>query len=501
MLFQCSKDFPLAQTKQGTLRGYVLDGVYTFHGIKYADADRWQMPQPVKSWEGVKNADSFGFVCPIMYDDAPGGELRYHHGYWPGDENCQYLNVWSTDMTAKKPVMVWIHGGGYSFGSCKELAAVDGDSLCRNGDVVVVTLNHRLNIIGFLDLSEYGEEYRYSANLGMADLVAALQWIKKNIAAFGGDPDNVTLFGQSGGGGKIQALMQIPAAEGLFHKAIVQSGYYRVPVLKSHAKVLPAKMMEHLGVKTVAEMAKLPYRDIVAAYNAVAPALRDEGYDVDWHPNPDGDYFLGSGVENGFCEWAKTIPTMSGVTFSEFNYSHLPTDWKSLSDKQVDSLLEKRYGEYAGQLKEQFAVAFPEKEKAELLAFDSYFGYPNKKFLDAKAAASSAPTYSYMFSYTFPYYDGSPAWHCSEIPYAYHSTKDTPICGEPVVRERLETQMCTAWTNFAKYGNPSCAMLPQWDEYTRGNEVTMIFDRSCRVAVDYDRKLLETHFAATGGKR
>ena len=145
MLFQCSKDFPLAQTKQGTLRGYVLDGVYTFHGIKYADAQRWQMPQPAKSWEGIKNADSFGFVCPIMYDDAPGGELRYHHGYWPSDENCQYLNVWSNDMTAKKPVMVWIHGGGYSFGSCKELAAVDGDSLCRRAQALPELLHFSLS--------------------------------------------------------------------------------------------------------------------------------------------------------------------------------------------------------------------------------------------------------------------------------------------------------------------------------------------------------------------
>lgn len=501
MMFQCSKDFPLAQTKQGALRGFVLDGVYTFQGIKYADAQRWQMPQPPQKWDGIKAADGYGFTCPIMYDDAPGGELRYHHRYWPSDENCQYLNVWSGDMSAQKPVMVWIHGGGYSFGSALELGAVNGDSLCRNGDVVVVTLNHRLNILGFFDLSQYGEEYKYSANLGMADLVAALQWIKENIASFGGDPDNVTLFGQSGGGGKIQTLMQIPAAAGLFHKAIVQSGFYRVPTAKNCSKVLPKAIMEHLGVKTVKELEKVSYRKLVEAYDAVAPDLEKDGYDVGWHPNVDGDYFVGGGVQAGFTDFAKTVPTMSGVTFSEFSYGHLPQNSASLTEKEVTALLEKRYGEYTNKLTDLFRRAFPEKPLCELLAFDSSFGLPNMQFLDAKAAQSTAATYSYMFSYSFPYFDGSPAWHCSEIPYVYHSTREVPICGEPVVRENLEAQMCTAWTNFAKYGDPNCAMLPKWDRYEKGSEVTMIFDRTCRTAADFDRDLLEMHFKATAGKR
>ncbi len=501
MMFQCSKDFPLAQTKLGTLRGFVLDGVYTFQGIKYADADRWQMPQPPQKWEGIKAADGYGFTCPIMYDDAPGGELRYHHRYWPSDENCQYLNVWSGDMSAKKPVMVWIHGGGYSFGSSLELGAVNGHSLCRHGDVVVVTLNHRLNILGFFDLSEYGEKYKYSANLGMADLVAALQWIKENIASFGGDPDNVTIFGQSGGGGKIQTLMQIPAAAGLFHKAIVQSGFYRVPTAENCKKVLPKAIMEHLGVKTVEQLEKTPFRDLVKAYDAVAPDLEKAGYDVGWHPNVDNDYFIGGGVQVGFTDFAKTVPTMSGVTFSEFSYGHLPQDSASLTEEQTMQLLTKRYGEYAQEMAAEFRAAFPEKPLYELVAFDSSFGLPNMQFLDAKAAQSTAPTYSYMFSYSFPYFDGSPAWHCSEIPYIYHSTNEVPICGEPGVRETLEAQMCTAFTNFAKYGNPNCDLLPQWDEYKPGKETTMIFDRQCRTAVDYNRKLLEMHFRATAGKR
>ena len=164
--------------------------------------------------------------CPLMNQDVPNGELMVPHRYWPMDENCQYLNIWtgSLDPEAKKPVMVWLHGGGFFAGSSIEQVAYDGTNLCQTGDVVVVSLNHRLNILGYLNLSDYSEKYARSANAGTADMVEALRWIRDNIAQFGGDPDNVTLFGQSGGGMKVTVLMQTPEADGLFHKGIIQSG-------------------------------------------------------------------------------------------------------------------------------------------------------------------------------------------------------------------------------------------------------------------------------------
>ena len=189
------------------------------------------------------------------------------------------------------------------------------------------------------------------------------------------------------------------------------------------------------------------------------------------------------------------------VTFSEFCYSNLPEEPYEMTSEEVTERLAKRYGEYAEEMSELFAKAYPEKPLYELLAMDSYFGMPNIKFLDAKAAQSSAPTYSYMFSYTFPLYGGSPAWHCSEIPYIYHSTHKVPVCGEPVVREQLEAQLCTAFTNFAKCGNPNCDLLPQWEPYTNGNEVTMVFDRKCDTRVDFNRELIELHFKALKGGR
>lgn len=194
---------PVLHTTSGDLKGYFYDGVYIYKGIPYAYADRFQMPVPSK-WDGVKDATNYGFVCPLQNQDTPNGELMVPHRYWPQDEHCQSLNIWTNklDPEAKKPVLVWFHGGGYAAGSSIEQVAYDGVSIAKKGDSILVSVNHRLNILGYLDLSPFGEKYKNSANAGHADMVAALQWVHDNIALFGGDPENVTIFGQSGGGPK-----------------------------------------------------------------------------------------------------------------------------------------------------------------------------------------------------------------------------------------------------------------------------------------------------------
>ena len=218
---------PIAQVKAGKLRGFKDGKTFTFLGVPYAEAERFEMPKPVSAWDGVTSAQTWGPVCPIPQSTSVGGDdFVFPHRYWVENEHCQVLNIWTQNMasTAKKPVMVWMHGGGFTNGSSMESYAYDGKTLSEFGDVVAVSLNHRLNIIGTLDLSAYGPEYANSRNTGMADLVAALQWIHENIEAFGGDPGNVTIFGQSGGGGKVTRLMHMPAAKGLFHKVICESG-------------------------------------------------------------------------------------------------------------------------------------------------------------------------------------------------------------------------------------------------------------------------------------
>src|SRR5690349_18478300 len=220
-------DPPVVEVKGGKLRGLREGKTLSFLGIPYAEAERFELPKPVASWTGIKNAQVYGPVCPSPEQTTVSGdELVFPHRYWIANEHCQYLNVWTQNPSpaAKKTVMVWMHGGGFTNGSSMEAYAYDGRSLSEFGDVVVVSINHRLNILGTLDLSACGERYANSRYTGTADIVAALEWVRDNIEAFGGDPGNVMIFGQSGGGGKVVSMMHTPAAKGLFHRVSAQSG-------------------------------------------------------------------------------------------------------------------------------------------------------------------------------------------------------------------------------------------------------------------------------------
>ena len=276
-------DVPVLETTGGKLKGYFYDGEYIFKGIPYADADRFQMPRQAK-WEGIKDACSYGFVCPLMEKDTPSAELMVPHRYWPQDEHCQNLNIWTKALGSerKMPVVVWLHGGGYWAGSSIEQVAYDGFNMCMNGDVVVVSINHRLNILGYLDLSPFGEKYKNSGNAGHADMVAALKWIHENIALFGGDPENVTIFGQSGGGMKVADLMQIADADGLFHKGLIMSGVGDEKVLpscKGDGRAIVTEILKELSIpeEQVEKLETIPYYELVKAYAKVSPAIAKEG--------------------------------------------------------------------------------------------------------------------------------------------------------------------------------------------------------------------------------
>ena len=230
-LFDSSTAKTKAQTKYGQVAGYIERGVYTYKGIPYAQAERFQPAHEPKAWQGVRSCRHWGPVCPQTKNNGWRGDqsaffYQWNDGYQ--SEDCQRLNIWTKGLNdgKKRPVLFWLHGGGYTSGNGQEHPGYDGRNLAEKGDVVVVTINHRLNVLGFLDLSAFGEKYKGSANLGMTDIVAALRWVKENIANFGGDPDCVTIFGQSGGGGKVSTLLCMPSAKGLFHRAMVMSGSF-----------------------------------------------------------------------------------------------------------------------------------------------------------------------------------------------------------------------------------------------------------------------------------
>lgn len=493
--FLCTKSSPIVGTKAGKLRGQRVDGTYIFQGIKYADAKRFAMPEPVKPWEGVKDALSYGYVCPLLHQEVPNGELMVPHRYWPMNEHCQYLNVWtqSLDAQAKKPVLVWLHGGGFSAGSSIEQVAYDGENLSKFGDVVVVSINHRLNILGYLNLEAYGDEYANSGNAGNADMVMALRWIHDNIAAFGGDPGNVTLFGQSGGGMKVYTLMQTPAADGLFHKGVIQSGVLPgfMQCEDSDGKPLVEAMLADLGFDPgdAKQLETVPVERLFAAYNKVSPALSKQGKYVGCTPVAN-DFYLGDPREVGFTEHAKTIPVIVGSVMGEFAFGPGIENKYALTEDEVVPMLREKYGEYTDELIPLFKKAYRDKHLSDLWYLDALFRNASLDFIKAKAVHPESATYSYLFTYEFPYDDGKVAWHCSDIPFFFHNTDKVPICNVPVVSDILEGNMAGALVSFARTGVPCASNMPQWPVCTPEDEAVMIFDRECQVRHNHDHALM-----------
>ena len=488
-------DCPTVITEGGALHGYRYDGMHIFKGVPYAQAKRFQMPEPVTPWEGVKDACSYGYVCPLLTQDNPTMELMVPHRYWPMDEHCQNLNLWTDTLneTAGKPVLVWLHGGGYTAGSSIEQVAYDGFQMCRRGDCVVVTVNHRLNLLGYLDISPFGEKYANSANAGHADLVAALRWVRDNIAAFGGDPDNVTIFGQSGGGMKVADLMNIPAADGLFHRGIIMSGVSDgklLPEPRGDGRQIVAALLAELGFgeDAVEKLESVSYRTLADAYNKVFLPLAMQGAYTGGAPMPSG-YYLGAPLLHGFTEHAKTIPLMIGSVFGEFAFAPLPIDKASIHEEEAMAILAQQFGTRTEEAAERFRKAHPGKHLLDLLSLDRVFRTPSKALAKLQAQGGQAGVYLYHFNLEFPIWQQKPAWHCVDIPFFFHNTDLVEVCGFPEA-DVLEEQIFGAVMAFARSGNPNHDGLPRWDAVTPGAEPTMIFDKECRVGMNYDDELL-----------
>jgi para-nitrobenzyl esterase len=505
--FVASTAKTVVETNKGSLVGAVDGGVYSYLGVPYARADRFMPAEEVKPWQGVRPAVTYGENCFIpQMTSVAGDELFNPHRYMPMSENCQFLNVWTPGIKDKKkrPVMVWIHGGGFTNGSGIELTSYDGHNLSKQGDVVVVTLNHRLNALGFLDLSAYGEKYKYSGNASISDLVAALKWVNQNIEAFGGDPGNVTIFGQSGGGYKVRALMGTPSAKGLFEKAIVQSGS-RVDSVTDQAssRKVAELTLANLGLKPdeVGKLADIDYSRLIAASDkAIKDATAQGAKDARYAPVEDGDFIPANPVGKSWVDQARDIPLMVGNTLNEFEtvIRNKPADLladnrNGWDDAKVAAKLKQRFGDKADAVAKAFAVAYPEKKPGDAFFIDTYFRPGAIRDLDLKAKQAGAPVYSYMFAYESPVLDGiAMSWHCSELPYVFANAglaKTSTGGGKQALA--LSKKMSQAWINFARTGKPSAKGLPEWPAYTTDHPATMVFDRKSRVAVDLDRKVLQ----------
>ena len=490
----------VAQTRYGKVRGFLDGGVFTFKGVPYGQdtggANRWLPAKPPIPWEGERHTLIYGPNCPQTLHDFKAVETSFLFDWDDGylGEDMLKLNIWTPSLTGKRPVMVYFHGGGFSFGSAYELPSHEGAQMARHHDVVQVSVNHRLNVLGFLDVSEIGgPDYAESANVGMTDLVASLRWIQDNIANFGGDPTRVMIYGQSGGGSKVTCMMGMPSAKGLFHRAGVQSGGGGNFADADQSRALARQLMSELGLKpndmTALQQMEWPKlyaagQAAIAKVNASLPpgpffppsSVRRAG----WAPTMDGHVVPMRPFYDAAPEISKDIPLMIG-SVSEEGYSY----HSNPSEVEWRSSLAKTYGaEKAGRLADAMKAANPTKSIRTLSYGVAGLAQRNnvERMIRLKQAIGGAPVYQYWFMWQSPQLDGvAGAWHTSELAFCFDNTKRCEQgTGNTPEAQALAKTMATAWSNFAATGNPGLG----WTPAEGGRMQTMIFDNHVHMADD-----------------
>lgn len=502
-----SQESTTLEISSGKIAGVIENGVYIYKGIPYAKAERFMPPEKTDRWDGIRSCRSYGPTCPQgkrmgWYSDEQAYAFAWDDGY--PDENCLRINIWSKNVGKKDkvPVMVWLHGGGYAAGSGQELPSYDGTSLASTGDVVVVTLNHRLNVLGFLDLSAFGDKYSSSGNVGLLDLVAALTWVKENIGTFGGDAGNVTIFGQSGGGGKVSTLLATPAAEGLYHKAIVQSGSMLRTMTSADSRKIGEETVAQLGLtpKDIDKIQQIPYETLLAAGEKAVAKVRAEAektginsFIFGWAPTVDGKILPRQPFDSQAPEQSKNIPMIIGTTRHEFNMSAYVPALRSVDDKKVKVMLRDKYGDKASEYEKAFGKAYPGYTPKDMIDVDIVFRPGAIEQAKLKEAQQGAPVWMYQFAWESPVLDSIfRSTHCMDIPFVFANTdRHASMTGGGDKARRLASQMSGAWINFAKTGDPNIPALPHWDPYTPSNGSTMIFDEECVIVNNHDKELMD----------
>ena len=483
--FCYDEDRAVVKTDKGPVRGYIYDGISIFKGIPYGRAERFRSPEETETWTEPFDATNFGCVPMIEEPERPDNEIMVPHRFWPMSEDCLNLNIWTPGTDDKKrPVMLWIHGGGFVNGSAIEQDVYDGMNAATVGDVVFVSVNHRLNILGLSDLSKLGDEFKNTPNLCMEDLVLALKWVRRNIALFGGDPDNVTLFGQSGGGGKIATLMQMPAADGLYHKAVIISGLMTTSrAVQPDRSYVPVEAMKELHISTFEELQKVPYKELFDAFMKVSDRAAFRVFP--WK----NDYFLGYPTTYPFREETANIPLLTGTVFGESNpFREIPANKQKLTREEEYEKLVRMIGrEGADVLVPLFEKAYPGRHIIDILYLECFRRSLVKSY--TKERSKFGPnTYQYVFDYDFPLNGGCPPWHCSDIPFFFHD-----CCLAPYTQGEgaglLEDRMFESVLRFMKTGNPATEDLP-YKPVTPGDSNTMILGTKPEVRNNYDDELL-----------
>jgi para-nitrobenzyl esterase len=503
---------PVVEIVSGKLRGAQAGGVYAFKGVPYgastAGRNRFMPPQQPLPWSGVREALTYAGHAP-QSPNRPKRRPELETILGPADttpegEDCLSLNVWTPGLGdgAKRPVMVWLHGGGFAYGSANR-AVTDGTNLARRGDVVVVSLNHRLNIFGHLHLADIGgPAWAHSGNAGALDLVAGLRWVSENIERFGGDPGNVTIFGESGGGGKVSALLAMPGARGLFHRAIVQSGAAIRVSTRERANALAAAVLNEVGLGR-AEYERLQTVPAERLLAAMAPASRAVGRTkwplldrYDFGPVVDGSDLPQHPCEPGAPAIADDIPLMIGGTREESAFFLADDDrvWNgALSEEALRQRVAAVAGAQTDDLLAAYRAAMPDAIPGDRLIAaltGSNFWIRSVLLAERYAARRRAPVHMYSLDWRSPAHGGRlKAHHAMDLPFVFDNVEVPDTTAGAPGADQLAQRISTTWIAFARNGAPDNPGIPAWPPYISHDRATMILDTNCHIAHDPDREM------------
>jgi para-nitrobenzyl esterase len=501
---------PVAETTSGKVRGRAIDVIKVFLGVPYGaptdGENRFMAPRVPQPWPGIRNALEFGPIAPQRNPKSTAATLAASI-YAPGKpfsmfmipnvpdrEDCLVLDVYTPGLNdrCKRPVMVWLHGGGFAQGAAST-AVYNGMNLARRCEVVVVGVNHRLNALGYTYLRDLGgDEFADAGNAGMLDIVRALHWVRDNISTFGGDPTNVMIFGESGGGAKVSTLLAMPSAKGLFHRAAIQSGPGLKMMEPDRATKVAEMLLTELGLnaKQVRKLQEVPLKQLLEAHFAVLAKMpaAGRGPRQGFAPVVDGKALPRHPFHPDAPPISAGVPIVIGYNRTEATF-FLASDPSAPRMKDAD--LEKRtkavFGDAAPRVVELYRKLHPGLSPYDLfvlMSTDNSMGVNSIRLAERKAAQGNAPVYLYNFNWETPV-AGLKSPHTLEIPFVFNNLAIAkPLVGESASARALAERVCDSWAGFARTGNPSVITLPKWLPYTEKDRYTMVFNNESKVEKD-----------------
>ena len=498
----------IIETAYGRLKGITQDGIHSFKGIPYGGPtgglNRFMPPKPPDSWSGIKEVKRYGPSCWQALEGYTSTKLLGPVGIDSMSEDCLVLNIWTPGIndSGKRPVMVWMHGGGFFLGSGDHIPYYEGLLLAKSGNVVVVSINHRLGVFGYLYLEEIaGERYAGSGNAGMLDLIAALEWIRENIERFGGDPKNVTIFGESGGGAKVSLLLGMPKAKGLFHRAIIQSG----PGLRALApedgtriayEFLKVTDLNRDNIGQLQQMrGDMIYSAWMAAANKAAiPGMPRGG---EFAPVVDGKIIPNHPFDPVAAPTASDVPLLIGTNKDEMTFMLMRDplfgkyDHDTMRQRILAALASKKTDNMQKEGIESLLKTYSRTRPGAtphdiLIAINSdRMRVGSIRLAERKVSGGPAPVFMYLFTWESPALNGMlKSCHTLEIPFVFNNMEPIGILGDSPERFSLAKRMSAAWVEFARKGDPNHEGIPLWQPYSPSKRSTMIFNTFCREEVD-----------------